>query len=204
MINYISKDLHEISIMTDNSDLKFCVHCGAELDDGAMFCKSCGAQVERSDAPVTMNPYASMKENSMNNRLKVIGICCIVYAVLAIIGGIIFLVSIDSLMEQVITDPSWPEAAQQLIDMGVVTDLAGAESFMRDVFTYTGYFGVIIGIITIIPAYSCFTKKAYIPGLVGMVISTVLSAASVIGLIIGVVFVVLYCSCSDAFKKQTF
>ena len=69
--------------MTDNSDLKFCVHCGAELDDGAMFCKSCGAQVERSDAPVTMNPYASMKENSMNNRLKVIGICCIVYAVLA-------------------------------------------------------------------------------------------------------------------------
>ena len=90
MINYISKDLHEISIMTDNSDLKFCVHCGAELDDGAMFCKSCGAQVERSDAPVTMNPYASMKENSMNNRLKVIGICCIVYAVLAIIGGIVF------------------------------------------------------------------------------------------------------------------
>ena len=116
MINYISKDLHEISIMTDNSDLKFCVHCGAELDDGAMFCKSCGAQVERSDAPVTMNPYASMKENSMNNRLKVIGICCIVYAVLAIIGGIVFLVSIDSLMEQVITDPSWPETAQQLID----------------------------------------------------------------------------------------
>ena len=130
--------------MTDNSDLKFCVHCGAELDDGAMFCKSCGAQVERSDAPVTMNPYASMKENSMNNRLKVIGICCIVYAVLAIIGGIVFLVSIDSLMEQVITDPSWPETAQQLIDMGVVTDLAGAESFMRDVFTYMGYFGVII------------------------------------------------------------
>lgn len=189
--------------MTDNSDLKFCVHCGAELDDGAMFCKSCGAQVETGEVPQAVDPYASRRESSMNTRLTVIGICCIFYAVLMFISAIYILVSGDSLVNQITSDPNWPDVAQEIINAGFASTVAEAEQFLKNIITYLGIGALIIGIIAAIPAYSCFTKKAYILGLAMLIITTIISTMTFIGLIIGIIIIVFYCSCKPVFDKQT-
>lgn len=173
------------------------------MDDGAMFCRSCGAQVEAGATQQAVDQYASMRESSLNTRLNIIGIFCVFYAVMMLICGIYVLLSGDSLVNQIISDPSWPDIAQQLIDAGYASSVAGAEQLLRDCIRYPGFAALIIGIVTAIPAYSCFTKKAYVLGLVGLVISTIFSTVTIIGLIIGIIFVILYCTCKPVFEKQT-
>ena len=203
VVKYISEQ-HITFTMTDNSDLKFCVHCGAELDSGAMFCRSCGAQVETAETQQAVaDQYASARESSMNTRLTIIGIFCVFYAVMMIICGIYLLAFGDSLMNKIVSDPNWPDVAQAIIDAGKASTVAGAEQWMRDSLKYPGFLSLFIGIVSAFPAYSCFTKKAYLLGLVTLVISTIISALTIIGLIIGIIFVIFYCTCKPVFEKQT-
>ncbi len=190
--------------MTDNSDLKFCVHCGAELDSGAAFCKSCGAQVETEETrKVAEQQYAAARESSMNTRLTIIGIFCVFYAVIMLVSAIYMLACTDSAMSRITSSSNWPDIAQGLIDAGYAKTVAGAEDFVRGGLRSLGIGSLIIAIITAVPAYSCFTKKAYVLGLIGLIISTIISTMTIIGLIIGIIFVIFYCTCKPAFNKQT-
>ncbi len=214
--------------MVDDNQ-KFCVHCGAELDDSAAFCKNCGAKVEEqtsfcvhcgaelepgsavckacgtpaggvSEQPG--NPYESMEVAEANSRLTVVAVCCTIYAVLALITGIYVIVASDQLVNQFVSSEAWPDLVQQFIDRGIATDAAGAESYLRNLFSLSGYFSILLAITAAIPAVTSFTKKGYIVGLIALIVCTVLSTTFILGLIIGIIIIIMYCKSRPAFIAQ--
>lgn len=213
--------------MVDNNQ-KFCVHCGAVLDDGAVFCKNCGAKVEEQTTfcvhcgaelepgsavckacgtPVggvpeqPGNPYASMEVAEANSRLTIVGIFCALYAVIALITGIYILMATDQVLNQLTSDPSWPDVVQQIIDAGHAKDSAEVENIMRSFFSGSGYLSIIIAITSAIPAVTSFTKKGYVIGLIALIVCTILSTSFIIGLIVGIIIIVLYCKAKPAFTS---
>ncbi len=211
--------------MVDNNQ-KFCVHCGAVLDDGAAFCKNCGAKVEEQTSfcvrcgaelepgsavcnacgtPVggvseqPRNPYSSMEVAEANSRLTVVGIFCALYAVIALISGIYILMGTDQVVNQLVSDPSWPDTVQQLVDAGLVKDSAEVENLIRSALSGMGYISIIIAITSAIPAITSFTKKGYVIGLIALIVCTILSTSFILGLIVGIIIIVMYCKSKSAF-----
>ncbi len=213
-----------------DSNQKFCTHCGAELDDGAAFCKNCGAKSDESDAFCTKcgaefepgttyckscgaavgdtaakqaeSEYIAMEIANANSRLSIVGICCAIYTVIALIVGISIIMSADQIVNQMVADAQWADTVKTMVDAGVVKDGAELENFFRSLFSIGGYASVVMALFALVPAITSFTKKGYIFGLIGLVVCTVMSTTYIIGLILGIIFIVMYCKSKIAFTVR--
>ncbi len=72
---------------------KYCIKCGAELEDNAMFCDDCGAQQMMQSAPIKEVASNQVKmSNADNKKMKESG-----YGIASLVLGIISVLTLGAL-----------------------------------------------------------------------------------------------------------
>ncbi len=139
---------------------------------------------------------------SKDNRLNIVGTFCMLDVIVLLIIGSTLLFYNTTIMDKVVADSSWNDLAQTIINAGLASSVSGAKEFLCDLLYNIGLVTVISGLMMLLPAYSSFSRKAYMPGLIILILSLITSAMTVVGFIIGVIVIILYISCKSEFVKS--
>ncbi len=107
----------------------FCVRCGVRLPDGAVYCPECGYAVDG-----TGNPHASPNTVSpSDDRLRTMGMATMLYGVLSIVGGLLFvavgMMLTPEMWDMVLADMT-PEEVEMIESFGY--------DFLKDMFYIMG------------------------------------------------------------------
>lgn len=138
---------------------------------------------------------------SREQRLAIVGMFCAFYVIILLSLAIGLLLFNDALLVQITSNDAWYDIAQRIIDSGYATSILEAEDFFRKLLYVAGAILLIGGIMMIFPTYSCFTRKSYSLGLIMMIIATIASVVTIVGLIIGIIAVMVYSSCKCEFVR---
>ncbi len=139
---------------------------------------------------------------SKDNRLNIVGTFCMLDVIVLLIIGSTLLFYNTTIMDKVVADSSWNDLAQTIINAGLASSVSGAKEFLCDLLYNIGLVTVISGLMMLLPAYSSFSRKAYMPGLIILILSLITSVMTVVGFIIGVIVIILYISCKSEFVKS--
>ncbi len=72
--------------------MRYCQHCGAQINEQSKFCGSCGAIIERQEPNSSANSY----ERTIKNKHKLIGIAtCTIIGVLIVVGLILIITNLS-------------------------------------------------------------------------------------------------------------
>ncbi len=139
---------------------------------------------------------------SKGNRLNIAGTFCMLYAIILLLIAGFSLFYNPTVMIKITSSSMWNDLAQIIINAGYATTVADAEVFLSDLLYSIGSICLVAGLMMLLPAYSCFSKKAYTPGFIVLVIATIASFVTVMGFVIGVLIIFLYSSCKSEFVKS--
>jgi uncharacterized membrane protein HdeD (DUF308 family) len=169
---------------------KFCIYCGANLEEGATFCPQCGANVTREEG---QQPYQPQHVQQAPDKLGSLGTLILLYGFLAIILGVFCLAvwgAIDTIWDMIMED----EASRKLI-----------ENYDKETIALSMLMGGITmlasGACAIISGIKVNARENYNLALITCILATVLSFSFLITLIVGIVVVVKLVSGKDSFKS---
>lgn len=129
-------------------EYRFCTRCGAELPEGASFCPECGSPLGQGAVP---NPgsYAAPARQGIG----FLGVMILLYGVLAVISGLMDMVSSIDLTEAVYND-----LIQELSNMTGI-DVSEFMPAWSDNFpflmTLSAAFATISGVLALVCYYKC-------------------------------------------------
>ena len=179
--------------MSKANDFNYCPNCGAELPFDSKFCPDCG-NVLTSDNTQAVT-------DQMHSRLKIVGIFSLIFAVFAIISGISLLASADAIITAMQSDAdTWAQIIKSMADAGYTE--AQTIDLFKSMFVISGAMALIAGISAGVGAVCSFIAKYWILGLIGLIVATVMMLTSIIGLIIGIIFIYLYVTCKPVFLED--
>ena len=174
-------------------NLSFCPNCGASLAEDAVYCPDCG------NALKSIAPPDGISESVMTSRTKIVGIFSLIFAVFALISGFMTMGMGDTVLETLKNDPdSWSQILTEFTNMGYSPD--DVENMIRETFTIIGAVIIAGGVAGAIGGICSLMRKFWIVGLVCLIIATLSVCMSIIGLIVGIVFVILYAKCKPIFE----
>lgn len=174
----------------------FCPSCGQRLERDDQFCPSCGASINASPSAGGQIPYQS-STTDYHGRLLAISVIAAVTAVLLLISGIYAFGSADSVINQLTSDPQWPSIQTQIIDRGMTVDQFF--DVIRSTMNAIGIMFIIGALTGAVLAVCGFTKKMYILGLIACILMTVMTASTILGLIVGIIITYLYTTTKPEF-----
>ena len=170
---------------------KFCVYCGANLEEGAGFCPQCGATVAKEGE---QQPYQPQHVHNAPDKLGSIGTFILLYGILAIILGVFCLAiwgAIDTIWDLIMED----EKSRELIisydkETVAVSMLLGGITMLAS------------GACAIISGMKVNARENYNLALITCILATVLSFSFIITLIIGIIVTVKLVTGKDSFKSR--
>lgn len=181
----------------------FCTHCGQRITKETVYCPSCGTHVSDmggEDAYGGQSPsYRNAYNVDMSPRLKGLGILFIITAVIFIGMGVYYYSMVDSIINEAMNDASWPDLVKQIQDMGYSEQWL--IDTMKQYLTIFAVMMIISGAAVAVSAVCAFTKKMWALGLIGCVIATVMSSATFLGLIVGIIATYMYCTTKSCFQN---
>ena len=175
----------------ETKEYNYCPSCGAQLPPEVKFCPDCGAQLDGVKDVLTGASYY--------NRLLVVAIFTGIFALFALISGISLLSSASTIVISIEDSTSWPDIVQAFAEMGYTE--AQVSDLLLSTFNLIGTLYTISGVAAAIGAACALMKKYWVVGLIGMIVSTITAGISIIGLIVGIIFVYLYVTCKPAFTN---
>ena len=189
--------------MTEEEYDLFCTHCGMRITKDTVFCPSCGAQVswagEGSPAN-NVNQYNDRRARDMSGRLKGISILLVITAVIFVAMGIYYLASIDATIDAMKADTtSWSNLVSMVEDYGY--DEAWLVDLLRTTLLALGVTSLIAGIAAAVSAVCGFTKKYWFLGVLGCAIATIMTATTILGIIVGIIVTYLYYTTKPCFQQ---
>ena len=182
----------------------FCTHCGQRITKDTAFCPSCGMQVgaepeSQVNSNNRSNAYGPNGARDMSGRLMFLSILFIISAVIFLYEGISSYLSIDSVMDQLVSSSSWPDLVQAMESMGYTeqqfTDL------IRNSMLVTSWMFIVAGVCMGISAICGFTKKVYVLGLICCILAIVCTMVTILGLIVGIILTYMYATTKPCFTS---
>lgn len=178
--------------MAKDNDFNYCPNCGADLPLDAKFCPDCGNVLAGPDG---------LMDSQMKSRLTIIAVFSLMFAILAIISGISCIAQADVIIDTLKQDAdSWAQIISQFADMGYSEE--DAVNLIKSVFLFSGVASLIAGIGAGIGGACAIAKKYWVLGLIGLIVGTVLMFPTILGLIVGIIFIYLYSTCKPAFATS--
>ena len=178
----------------------FCPYCGARIPANTQFCTSCGASLntapERnvgySGTYSNTAPYDTPKKGSGEHgtRLIVVSVFAVILALIGLYIGLTSIVNVDAVINSI----DW-----STIELPEGTTVKELKDMMAGLLVIIGWLFLISGITGVVGAVCGFTKKLYALGLICYIVATVVTAITVIGLIIGIILTVLYSTSKTEF-----
>ena len=106
----------------------------------------------------------------------------------------------EAVLEALKSDPdSWTQILIQFNDMGYGPD--EVDNMIIQVFKTIGAIIIAGGIAGAIGGICSFARKYWVIGLVCLILATLSVSASIIGLLVGILFIILYAKCKPIFTK---
>ena len=177
----------------------FCTQCGQRISKDTVFCPSCGAQVaeQYEGASASKQTPARQADSRMSSRLMAISILLVVSAVAFIAIGIYYMTGVDAMIDALKSDPSWPDLVSQMADLGYTEDQF--VDLIKTVLVWIAAGSIICGAAMAVAAVCGFTRKLWVLGFICCIIATVLSSASLLGLIVGIIVTYMYYTTKPCF-----
>ena len=150
----------------DNNN--FCMSCGAPLRDSDTFCTNCGST--RKGAAGSPAQQYNQPPAKKSNTLLFLGIACLLWAAFAIVIGIYYLHSVDSMIDTLMNDYE-----ELFANIG--------EDYLRSIFVAFGAVFIASGALGAIAGLLCILKRMYIVALITCIIASVLALISVVGIV---------------------
>ena len=170
---------------------KFCIYCGATLEEGAGFCPQCGANVAKDGE---QQPYQPQHVQQKADKLGSLGTLILIYGFLAIVLGVICLAiwgAFDTIWDMMLDD----EASRKLIE-GYDKDLMATSMLLG------GITMLASGVCAIISGIKVNARENYTLALVTCILATALSFSFLITVVVGIIVIVKLVSGKDSFKSR--
>ena len=169
----------------------FCTHCGQRITNETVYCPACGTPVQgMAGEPVNDVRPSQISSAILESRLRAISIVFVVSAVIMLGFGIYYCATVDQTMDEAMSDSSWDSLVDLYESLGYTEQQL--EDVIRMSIISSGVIFILSGIALGISATCGFTKKMWILGFVCCIIATVLTATTILGLIVGIIMSHLY------------
>ena len=169
---------------------KFCIYCGANLEEGAGFCPQCGATVPKEGE---QQPYKPQHVQQAADKIGSLGTFILLYGFLAVILGVFCLAvwgAIDTIWELIMEN----EESRELI-IGYDKGTMAASMLLGGVTMLAS------GACAIVSGMKVNARENYKLALITCILATALSFSFLITVVIGIIVVVKLASGKDSFKS---
>lgn len=184
-----------LSFMTQDY---FCSQCGNKLEPHMQFCPKCGTVIAGSAAEEQMiADQQSYYMEYQENKMSVVFFALAIYAIPALIFGLIILLNADLAASTIWTDIDFQNWLLAHADEVSIT-----ESDFKTYFNVIGGMCTISGIAGIVSMVTIGIRKYWIVSTAACFISTVLCIWSVFGFIIGLFVSLMILGAKDFFYKD--
>jgi len=170
---------------------KFCIYCGANLEEGASFCPQCGATVAKEGE---QQPCQPQHVQQTPDKIGSLGTLILLYGFLAIILGVFCLAiwgAIDTIWDMIMED----EASRKLIENYDKETMAASMLMGGVTMLASGACAIVSGI-------KVNARENYKLALITCILATALSFSFLITVIIGIIVIVKLVSGKDSFKSR--
>lgn len=179
---------------------RFCIECGKELEPGARFCPACGAEVpDEGPAPQMQQTYTNEYRRAHNETLRRIEVLCVIWGILALVIGIIFVVFAESITDSLIDEMK--DIAYD--DARTYWDWMQDNGFDRDSlltsYAFTGGMLAASGLMALVSAHFTHRRQEYTLALVALILSTVTACVGLITFLVGVYLTYKLSKCKSEF-----
>ena len=159
--------------MADNQN--FCEKCGQYLNEGAAFCPSCGKRVP-GRSPEQVEAEREEIRSVMSSRLQWAAIMMLVYSIPFLIIGIYISVSLDSLVNELISNPTC-ESYMEMVGL--------SESELRYVLQQCGILFIVSSVCGIPSSLLCFKRRLFWVATVLCILSFLIGSTGFFALFMG-------------------
>ena len=152
--------------MEDNIPPRYCVKCGSVLQNNETFCTICGAKTNSSGAE---------KSSQKGNKLLVIGIFSVIWALCGIGMGLDLILTADASISQM--DSLMPGFWDAMEEVGITAD------YIESMIVLIGSILTVSGVLAAITAVLSFAKRQYTIALIACILSSILALIMLVGII---------------------
>ncbi|MGN0098262.1 MAG: zinc ribbon domain-containing protein [Candidatus Methanomethylophilaceae archaeon] len=159
--------------MVDNQN--FCVKCGQFLDEGARFCPACGMRVPGRSLEQVEAEREEVR-SLMTSHLKLAAIMMLVYSIPFLIIGIVITVSLDSIVDELINNPSY-ESYMEIMGL--------SETELHDVLQQCGLMYIVSSVCGVLSSVLCFKRRMYWVAVLLCILSFLIGSTGFFALFMG-------------------
>ena len=152
--------------MEDYTPPRYCVKCGSLMQNNETFCTICGAKTNSSGAE---------KSSQKGNKLLVIGIFSVIWALCGIGLGLDTILTADEFISQ--TDSLMPGFWDAMEEFGITAD------YIESMIVSIGAVITVSGLLAAITAVLSFAKRQYTIALIACILSSILALILLVGII---------------------
>ena len=187
------------------ADKRYCVECGYELQEGDVFCPSCGARVPEDEpvpeAGAAVTYKAEPVRADKSGTLNIAMILTLVWSTLALIVGVYFAVNAGPFTDYLVetlqnTDMGGGKTGWDVfVEQGLTAaDLKASLVLMGGLLAASGACGLVA-------AFMMYRRTNFLVCFILLLACVILSGIGIVSLIVGLIVLYLLYTCKPAFAS---